>query len=156
MAYPFDLDPEGTRLPVRFDGTSNGEFLPLRATPAQRRANALAHEMASDHARRLGIGRRAFLTSSMGAATVLAACNRASAAAGGHFQLEKEATLDQAAADATLAGDEFIFDVQLHTVDPAGRWTKGEAGEQWRAALGQAFAQAQKCKAGEFDCYSAR
>ena len=41
-------------------------------------------------------------------------------------------------------------------VDPAGRWTKGEAGEQWRAALGQAFAQARKCKAGEFECYSAR
>jgi hypothetical protein len=91
----------------------------------------------------------------MGAATVLAACNRANGAAGGRFKLERDAPLDAAAADATLAGDEFIFDVQLHTVDPAGRWTTGAAGEQWRAALGQAFAQARKCKAGEFDCYSA-
>lgn len=156
MVRPFDLDPEGKRLPVRFDGTSNGEFMPLRSTPLQRRASLLAHEMASDHARRLGVSRRSFLASSMGAATVLAACNRVSAAQGGQFALEKEAMLDSGAADATLAGDEFIFDVQLHTVDPAGRWTRGEAGQQWRAALGQAFAQAEKCKAGEFDCYSAQ
>ena len=45
MAYPHDLDPEGTRLPVRFDGTSNGEFLPLQLTPPQRAANALAHDL---------------------------------------------------------------------------------------------------------------
>ena len=156
MAYPYDLDPEGTRLPVRFDGTSNGEFLPLQLTPGQRTANALAHETASQNARRLGIGRRAFLTSSMGTAAVLAACNRANPKAGGNYALENGATFEPAAAAQTLSGDEFIFDVQLHTVDPKGRWTKGVAGEQWRAALGQAFAQAQKCKEGEFDCYSAR
>ena len=156
MAYPYDLDPDGTRLPVRFDGTSNGEFLPVRPTAAQRAANALAHEWASENAGRLGLGRRAFLTSAMGAATVLAACNRANPNSGGNFALERDATLDPAAAAETLAGDEFIFDVQLHTVDPAGAWTRGPAGEDWRAALGQAFAQAKKCKAGEFDCYSAQ
>jgi predicted TIM-barrel fold metal-dependent hydrolase len=156
MAYPHDLDPEGRRLPVRFDGTSNGEFLPLRLTREQRLANALAHEAASENARRLGIGRRAFLTSACGAATVLAACNRVNPRAGGRYALEKEATLDPAAAAQTLAGDEFIFDVQLHTVDPSGRWATGRDGEQWRAALAQAFPQGGKCRAGEFDCYSAR
>jgi len=156
MACPHDLDPEGTRLPIRFDGTSNGEFLPLPRTAAQRSANRLAHETASENARRLGIGRRAFLTSSMGAAAVLAACNRANPGAGGIYALQRDATLDRSAADATLGGDEFIFDVQLHTVDPKGPWTKGAAGEEWRAALGQAFAQARKCIAGEFDCYSAQ
>jgi hypothetical protein len=156
MAYPIDLDPDGTRLPVRFDGTSNGEFVPVRTTGRQRAANALAHEIASENARRLGIGRRAFLTSAMGAATVLAACNRVNPNSGGNFVLERDATLDPAAAAETLAGDEFIFDVQLHTVDPKGPWTKGAAGEQWRAALGQAFAQAEKCSAGEYDCYSAQ
>jgi predicted TIM-barrel fold metal-dependent hydrolase len=156
MAYPHDLDPEGTRLPVRFDGTSNGEFLPLRPDAGQRRANAFAHELASDHSRRLGIGRRAFLTSTMGAAAVLAACNRANPNAGGRYALEDGATLEPAAAAQTLAGDEFIFDVQLHTVDPSGSWAKGKDGEQWRGALAQAFPQAGKCEAGGFDCYSAR
>ena len=155
MAYPYDLDPEGTRLPVRFDTTSNGEFIPVPLTPAQRAANSSAHADASENARRLGLGRRAFLTSTMGAATVLAACNRANPQSGGNYALERDATLDDAAAAATLTGDEFIFDVQLHTVDPKGKWTEGPAGEEWRAALGQAFAQARKCKAGEFDCYSA-
>lgn len=155
MAYPYDLDPEGRRLPVRFDGTSNGEFVPLRLAEAQREANALAHDWASENARRLGMGRRTFLTSAMGAATVLAACNRANPRSGGNYALERDAVVDTAAAEASLGGDEFIFDVQLHTVDPKGAWTRGAAGEDWRAALGQAFAQATKCKAGEFDCYSA-
>ena len=155
MTYPHDLDPHGTRLPVRFDGTSNGEFVPLAPTTQQRAMNELAHEWASANAQKLGIGRRAFLTSAVGAATVLAACNRVNPQSGGNYALEREATLDSAAADATLAGDEFIFDVQLHTVDPKGPWTRGPAGEEWRAALGQAFAQAKKCRAGEFDCYSA-
>ena len=156
MTRRFDLDPHGKRLPVRFDGASNGEYIPLPASPAQRRANALAHAAASDNALRLGLGRRAFLTSSMGAATVLAACNRANPGAGGTYALAKEAPLDAAAADAALTGDEFIFDVQLHCVDPKAAWTKGAEGEQWRAALGQAFPQAVKCTAGEYDCYSAQ
>ena len=156
MAYPHDLDPDGTRLPVRFDGTSNGEFVPLGPTARQRAANGLAHEAATENAQRLGVGRRAFLTSAMGAATVLAACNRANKDAGGNFELEKEATLDAAAAKATLGGDEFIFDVQLHTVDPSGSWAKGRDGEQWRSALAQAFPQADKCRTGEYDCYSAQ
>jgi hypothetical protein len=71
MACPTDLDPDGTRLPVRFDGTSNGEFMPLRLTHRQRAANVLAHEKATENARRLGIGRRAFMTSAMGAATTM-------------------------------------------------------------------------------------
>jgi predicted TIM-barrel fold metal-dependent hydrolase len=156
MAYPIDLDPEGTRLPVRFDTTSNGEFVPVPLTGTQRAANAAAHEVATENARRLGIGRRAFLTSAMGAASVLAACNKAHAGAGGRYALEREAALDAAAARQTLAGDEFIFDVQLHCVDPTAPWRTGGEGEEWRMALGQAFPQAVKCTAGEYDCYSAQ
>lgn len=156
MACPYDLDPEGRRLPVRFDGTSNGEFEPFRLTRSQRAANALAHEAATENARRLGIGRRAFLTSACGAATVLAACNRVNRKSGGNYLLERDATLDPAAAAQTLSGEEFIFDVQLHTVDPSGRWLKGNDGEQWRQALTQLFPQAAKCSGGGYDCYSAR
>lgn len=156
MTHPFDLDPEGKRLPIRFDGVSNGEFMPPRLTDKQHRINALAHRWAGENAMRLGIGRRAFLASTMGAATVLAACNRVNGAAGGNYAIDRQATVDRAAAEATLTGDEFIFDVQLHTVDPSGSWSKGPDGERWRRALSQAFGQAEKCKAGEFDCYSAQ
>lgn len=156
MAHPFDLDPEGSRLPIRFDGVSNGEFMPRGLTEAQCRTNALAARWAGENARRLGISRRAFMTSAMGAATALAACDRANGSAGGHYAVDREATLDPAAAQAALAGDEFIFDVQLHTVDPSGSWSRGADGERWRRALTQAFGQAEKCKAGEYDCYSAQ
>ena len=156
MAYPEDLDPEGIRLPVRFDSTSNGEFVPVAMTKAQRRSNAIAHVAVSENARRLGIGRRAFLTSTMGAATVLSACNSVNPKAGGRYRLEKDATLDPAAAAQTLAGKEFIFDVQLHCVDPTAPWRTGAEGEEWRRALGQAFPQSVKCRTGEYDCYSAQ
>lgn len=156
MTHAFDLDPEGKRLPIRFDGVSNGEFPPCRPTVGQRRTNELAHRWTSENAQRLGIGRRAFLTSAMGAATALAACNRANGVSGGNYAIDRTATLEPAAAEAALAGNEFIFDVQLHAVDPAGSWTKGAAGELWRAALGQVFPQARKCAAGEYDCYSAQ
>ena len=39
---------------------------------------------------------------------------------------------------------------------PEGQLDQGRGGEEWRAALGQAFAQAQKCKGRRVDCYSAR
>ena len=29
MASPHDLDPDGSRLPIKLDGTSNGEYVPL-------------------------------------------------------------------------------------------------------------------------------
>ena len=155
MTYPLDLDPEGRRLPVKIDGISNGEYVPLPLTAGQSLTNRLAHEMASNNARRLGLSRRRFMVSAMGTAGVLAACNRVHPGAGGRYALEQDAALDSGAATASVGGDEFIFDVQLHTVDPTGKWTEGPAGEQWRAALGEIFPQRGKCRAGEYDCYSA-
>ena len=155
MSYPYDLDPDGNRLPVKFDGTSNGEYVPLPPTPGQALTNRIAQDEASANARRLGLSRRNFMISAMGTASVLAACNRAHSGAGGSYALAKDAALDSGAAAASVGGDEFVFDVQLHCVDPKGKWTAGAAGEQWRAALGQAFPQRAKCKAGEYDCYSA-
>ena len=154
MAY--DLDPEGRRLPIRLGGVSNGEFMPLPKSQADRAADTMAHDMASDHARRLGIGRRQFLVSTMGAASVLTACNAANEGAGGSYALEKDATLDEAAADASLAGDEFIFDVQLHCVNPDMAWADGPDGQVWLSALRNVFSQREKCATDSFDCYSAQ
>jgi uncharacterized protein len=126
-------------------------------TPAQKRARRFAHEAASENARRLGLSRRAFLVSAAGAASTLAACNRANAdARGGSFAIDGEAALDQQRAAASVGGDEFIFDVQTHCVEPSGRWAQGADGQRWARTLRQVFGQASKCTGGGFDCYSAQ
>ena len=118
------VDPEGKRLPIKLDTTSNGEFTPVPLSPRNRLANRLAHESASENAKRLGLSRRGFLVSACGAASTLLAFNRANAA-GGYFEIPPEAALDQELAQASVgAKREFIFDVQGHFVDPTGAWVK--------------------------------
>jgi uncharacterized protein len=120
-------DPEGTRLPIKLDSTSNGEFVPVPLDHYHHLARRLALEEATRHARRLGLSRRSFLMSACGAATTLLAMNTAYAAAGkrgGYFQLAAESALEADAAQAALAGREFIFDVQGHFVNPTGAWTR--------------------------------
>ena len=122
------IDPEGTRLPIKLDTTSNGEFVPVPLSAVNRESNRLAHEAASRNAKRLGISRRRFLVSACGAASTLAAFNTANAAAGrtgGFFDVPAEASLEPALAAASVGGKgEFIFDVQGHFVDPSGAWLK--------------------------------
>ncbi len=122
-----DPDPEGLRLPVKIDTTSNGEFVPVPLSRANREANRRALEAATMNARRTGQSRRRFLTTSAGVATTLLAMNEVNAASGataGFFDIAKEAALDPALAAATVDGNEFIFDVQGHYVDPTGSWLR--------------------------------
>ena len=151
-----DLDPEGTRLPIRFDTTSNGEYFPPELTREQILTNRLAHDTSSENAARLGMGRRSFLVSSAGAAAALTACNTANPDAGGHYAVPTEATLDEDLASSILTGDEFIFDVQTHCVDPSGAWKVGKDGQIWDAVLKRAFGQYAKCGTSGYDCYSAQ
>jgi hypothetical protein len=119
------VDPDGARLPVKLDSTSNGEFEPIPLSSVNRRANELAQRAASDNARRRGLSRRDFLITSCGAASTLLAFNAANAAAGktgGRFDLPDDAALDPELAAASLEGREFIFDVQGHYVNPRGAW----------------------------------
>src|SRR5438132_12184317 len=88
------IDPEGKRLPIKLDSTSNGEFVPVPLSSVNRNANRLAHEYASAFSRKLSLGRRRFLTSACGAASTLPAFNAANAAAGktgGFFELSGDA-----------------------------------------------------------------
>lgn len=120
-------DPDGSRLPIKLDSTSNGEFVPVPLAPEHHQANALAMEQATLNARRLGVSRRSFLVSACGAASSLLAMNAAYAAAGkrgGFFEIPAAAALEPAAAEASVAGKEFIFDVQGHFVNPTGAWTR--------------------------------
>lgn len=112
-------DPQGTRLPIKLDTTTNGEFVPAPLSPAKRYANQLAHERASQHAKRQGCSRRDFLVSVCGAASTLLAFNAAHAATGkrgGFFDLPEAAAADLELAAEQLEGREFIFDVQGHFI----------------------------------------
>jgi predicted TIM-barrel fold metal-dependent hydrolase len=143
-------------LPVKVDSTSNGEFRPVPLAEHVARANNEAELRIGDHAKHVGLGRRAFLQSLCGAATTLLTLNEAFAAVGntgGLFRLPKESASEPAAAAETLAGDEFIFDVQTHLVDPTGAW-RSSAGKYWA----QAFAGDPQGRCGEEDpvaCFSA-
>jgi uncharacterized protein len=119
------IDPDGTRLPIKLDTTSNGEFAPVPLSATNRLANRLAHEFASEFSKKLSLTRRKFLVSACGAASTLLAFNRANAGTGGYFDIPREAALDEQLAQAAVgAKREFIFDVQGHFVDPSGAWVK--------------------------------
>lgn len=120
-------DPHGTRLPIKLDTTSNGEFMPVPLAREHHHANALAHERAERNARHVGRSRREYLKAGLGAASTLLAFNDAYAAAGktgGRFDLPAEAAHDPAVARTALDKREFIFDVQGHFVNPTGAWTR--------------------------------
>jgi hypothetical protein len=88
-------------------------------------ANELASERAGSLAKRAGLDRRSFMTSACGAASTLLAFNEAHAAFGrngGFFDIPAVAALDQAAATEAVGGNEFIFDIQGHHVNPRERW----------------------------------
>lgn len=143
-------------LPVKVDPTSNGEYRPVPLEAYVERANALAGERITEHAKRTGVGRRAFLQSLSGAATTLWTLNEAFAAkgnAGGSYRLAREAPFETAAAAETLAGDEFIFDVQTHMIDPAGAW-RSNAGQYWERILAT-FPQGSCGDRDPVDCFSA-
>ncbi len=50
MPEPFD--PDGKRLPIKLDATSNGEFVPVPLDEVNRCANGVAQRWASENARR--------------------------------------------------------------------------------------------------------
>jgi hypothetical protein len=148
------LDPEGRRLPIKLDTTSNGEFMPgALGTPAWY-ANVLAQRRAAATAKRLGLSRRAFLKSACGAAATLLAMNDAFARlgqVGGHFAVAPEAAWETSLAQATLSGNEFIFDVQGHHVNPQGAWRS--LFNRWTYIL--RFFPQSDCGDGAIECFSA-
>ena len=77
---PIDDRPLDTRLPIKLDSTSNGEFMPIPLSQREQQANRFALEQADAAARRTGRSRRDFLTSTCGAAATLLAFNHAFAA----------------------------------------------------------------------------
>jgi len=69
------------RLPIKLDSTSNGEFEPVALPAAAREARRLAQEHVEHAARCVGLPRRSYLVTLLGAAATLTAFNRAFATA---------------------------------------------------------------------------
>ena len=120
-------DPNGTRLPIKLDTTTNGEFAPIPLEPVHHHARHEALAQATANAKRLALTRRGFLVSACGAASTLLAMNRAFASSGvrgSYFDVPDDAAVDLQLARSTLDTGEFVFDVQGHFVNPTGAWTK--------------------------------
>jgi predicted TIM-barrel fold metal-dependent hydrolase len=109
------------RLPVKLDSTSNGEYWPRTGDLALHAVRRTAMERATANARNLHLSRREYLASTCGVATVLLALNELGCS-GGRYQVKPEAPLDAAAANESLVGKEFIFDVQTHEVSGNRVW----------------------------------
>jgi predicted TIM-barrel fold metal-dependent hydrolase len=136
MTRRYRHDPEGERLPVKIDTTSNGEFTPQPLKTYEEIALQRAQEAATQNAARRGQGRRDYMVGCSAVAATLLALNesaRARGRAGGFYDLAEETALDEAAAEAVLAGEEFVFDVQNHAVNPNGAWRTRPGGEPYRA-----------------------
>jgi uncharacterized protein len=132
-----ELDADGERLPIKLDGTSNGEFVPFSLSRAAEYANDTAHRLIDDLAKRRGVARRSFLTSASGAAATLIAFNSAFAATGktgGSYAVDKDAAEDEQVAKAALCSNDFIIDVQNHHVSLEGPW-RDRPNPAWEVAL---------------------
>jgi hypothetical protein len=151
-------DPEGLRLPIKIDATTNGEFMPRPLSKREIQTIDLAQAEATDNARRRGLGRRSYMISSCGSATTLLAINTTNGATDrsvGFFNLPTQAAVDQEIADVVLGGDEFIFDVQNHAINPRGTWRQQPNGDRMIALLSRSTnagsQRAHEAGAGEFD-----
>jgi uncharacterized protein len=112
-------------LPIKLGPCSNGEFAPRPPTAVVREAVRRARRMCDENARRIGMDRRDFLLTSMGAATTLfalSACSSDSSQSsgrrsGGSYDVPEEALVEPDAALETLGSDQPVIDVQTHLLE---------------------------------------
>ena len=122
-----DWKDEDPGLPIKFGPCSNAEYDPKPLTPVVRETIRRARDECERNARRLGMSRREFLLSIMGAATTLLALDactreatraqRPGASPGGGFSIRPEATTEEEAAFEAIGGDEFVLDIQGHLLE---------------------------------------
>ena len=114
---------ETGELPILLDPASSDEYQPLPLSPMIREARRRAWQNAADNARRVGLSRRDFLRTSMGAATVLLAVGGCSkdeggGRSGGTFTVPTDAGVDRDTADAALRGTDVpVIDAQAHFLE---------------------------------------
>lgn len=144
-------DPDGGRLPIKIDNASNGEFEPIALAERCAVGNQVAMQDAETAAKKLGQDRRSFLVGTCGAASALLSFNAVNAAAGktgSFFDIDEEARYEKEAADDAVSGDEFIFDVHGHYINPHGAW-RDAVTEGSRPFFG--LPKVQVCKTAEME-----
>ncbi len=102
--------------PVPTRHVSNGEYMPLPQSDAQRRVEARVRELADEASRKLNVGRRRFLQGAGGLAASFLAMNEVH---GRFFKVEKDELFERSRGHSTRNGappNLFVFDDQLHVV----------------------------------------
>src|SRR3989442_11070668 len=112
--WRLDAETDGLS-PLPTQVVSNEEYVPLSQTPEQARVAALLQETARTNARRLGVSRRAFLSSSAGMAAAFLALNTVF---GRFFEVDPVEAVETAAAVARKPSVPFIFYLPTHNVAP--------------------------------------
>jgi uncharacterized protein len=112
--------------PVSFYAGSNGELAPPPVGPLERRAEERYRRIVDESARRLGVSRRDFVRSACGTAAALLVIDQTFGCGGNgkSYAVDPKTTLDRDAACAALRGDDFVFDVHTHHVEPGRDWAR--------------------------------
>src|SRR5215813_9283559 len=111
---PADAVDDGLRSPVPTQMVSNGEYMPEPQTGQQKHIEARLKELADGAAKKLGISRRQFMTSSGGMAASFIAMNEVY---GRFFKVDKEEMFEPEAFAANgTPRDLFVLDDQLHII----------------------------------------
>ena len=118
-------DPFRSPIPTRM--VSNGEYMPIPQTGAQKQVEARIKDLAEQGSKQLGMDRRSFLAGTGGTAAALLAMNEVF---GRFFNVDPiEMLVPSAYAQSGAPSDLFVFDDQLHLV----RGSVGNAGAALRA-----------------------
>ena len=111
---PVKLPTRPPRLPLALQQLANDEYRPVPYHSATLRAIARVRDQSSRSAPRLGMSLGDYWASRQGTAAALRAVD--DEWGGGFYNIPQQATLDKAAADAALGGDQFIIDIQTHYI----------------------------------------
>ncbi len=141
--------------PIPFHTGSNGEFVPRPKTARDRLAERTFWREVEDRSRRVGMSRRQFSSSVLGTATALGVINQVYGCdgegdAGGSYGVGGDMMMDPDACEP-LTGDEFIFDVQTHHVNPQGAWRDSNPGME---IFLNSLAQASCGESDTIECYN--
>ncbi len=116
-------------MPLDVMPISNGEFIPLPATPEQRAIMALQEHEGERIRRKLGMSRRDFVRSAAALAVGFWAVDKITGGrAFADHTTGAECVLDNPHAQLNNLPGEFIFDIQTHHVDEEGLWKVANPG----------------------------
>lgn len=124
-------------MPARSSSISASSLLGL-LTRAPRTLGRHALSRVDAHAKRRGLGRREFLQTSAGMATVLFATNELLGCNGNGYALPRGAAIDDDAARARLSGKELVFDAHTQHASNSRPWYRHNPSLRFLSSTAQA------------------